>query len=558
MYCHCTIPAHKKELLMSPFLCYNYKVKKIKSQKIIVCLFLLLTTFFYGGFVYAEKTDLIALFYININKSTALSGYTINAFDESVKISLPPGALNDASGVEIKEISEEMEMPWQVDKISKIFQFELKNKTAYDAKNPLGVQLSYDQATNNYKQIFYYDKNYNSWRPLPSKDYPDKLFVRAQISLPFARVAIFDYPDILTSGKASWYAHKKGNFAASPDFPKGSKLRVYNTQNNKFIDVEINDYGPERNLHPDRVIDLEKNAFSKLARTGAGTINVKVEPLYIAPQEGKILGVADSGATAKPAVAAKSAVVVDEETGEAVFEKNSTSTLPLASLTKLVAIKVFLDTRPSLDKTVAYSVNDEEYNYQYVGNKWESARLKINDGDTLTVQDLIYSSLVGSSNNTIETLARVSGLSRNDFIGKMNEAATGWGAFSTRFVEPTGLSPANVSSAADYAIITKEVFKNPIIEKTSAAKEYKFYTFSADNAKKKHNIKNTNSLIAADRLKIAGSKTGYLDEAGYCLMTRVKASGGNIIAVIMGAPTKAASVAEMEELLRYGIKKIND
>ena len=127
-------------------------------------------------------------------------------------------------------------------------------------------------------------------------------------------------------------------------------------------------------------------------------------------------------------------------------------------------MKVFLDTKPSLNNVVTYSVKDEEYNYEYC-KKWESARLKVDDGDTLTIEDLIYSSLVGSANNSIETLVRVSGMNRNDFIKKMNETVRLWGANSTSFEEPTGLSPNNVSSASDYAIITKEVFKHPIIQK---------------------------------------------------------------------------------------------
>lgn len=521
--------------------------------KKILLVFLL--SFTVGGFVFADNgiKKVNPEYAIRLDKATIAKGYTVNAFKNNIKLSLVPGILSEATGVKIIKLNEEMEMPWQLDRISGIYQFEFNNKSAYDNSKPFYIQLSYDKATNNYKQVFFYDKNYGAWRPLPTKDFPDEKFVRSLIHLPFARIAVFNNPDILTVGKASWYGYKGGNYAASPDFPKGSRLRVFNTGNGKFVDVKINDYGPERNLHPDRVVDLDKMAFKRIAPLGAGIIDVKVEPLYIAPKNNRTLGIASTGAPSQPILSAKAGIVINEKTGKVIFEKNATTTMPLASLTKLVAIKVFLDTRPSLNRVVAYSVKDEEHNYKYV-NKWESSRLRVNDGDTMTVENLIYSSLVGSTNNTIETLARVSGMPRDNFISKMNSAVKGWGASSTHFIEPTGLSPQNVSSAADYAKITKEVFKNPLIQKVSVTKKYEFYTI---NTKKRHLIRNTNKIIAMNSFNITGSKTGYLDEAGYCLMTRVKSrTGEQIIVVTLGAPNRDASFKETEELVRYGLRKL--
>jgi D-alanyl-D-alanine carboxypeptidase len=216
-----------------------------------------------------------------------------------------------------------------------------------------------------------------------------------------------------------------------------------------------------------------------------------------------------------------------------------------------VAIKVFLDTRPTLNSQVAYSVKDEEYNYEYV-NKWESARLKLEDGDTLTIEDLLYAALVGSANNAIETLVRVSGFKRDEFIEKMNQEVIDWGATTTHFIEPTGLSPENVSSALDYAIITKEVYTNPIIQKASTMYQYKFTTI---NTKKAHTITNTDKLLQISNLNITGSKTGYLNEAQYCLMVRAKNnSGKQVIAVTMGVSSRENSFNETEQLLKYALK----
>jgi len=533
-----------------------------KNYKIRERIILLLSLFILSGFILvplansgtAQDNDITFInpqYHIYLDKQTINKGYTVSAFNNSIKLSLVPGVLNNSTKIEVVEINEEMDMPWQFERISKIYQFEFLNKEAYDSHKPFYIQLSYNQPSNYYKQVFFYDKNYFTWRPLPTKDFPNELFIRSLIHLPFARIAVFSFPDILTVGRASWYKYKGGNYAASPDFPKGSRLRVYN-EDNKFVDVTINDYGPDRNLHPDRAIDLDKVAFARLAPLWQGMANIRIEPLYIAPESGRVLGISETGATIEPKILSKSAVVINQETEEILWEKNATTTLPLASLTKLIAIKTFLDTKPSLNRVVSYSSQDEEYNYQYC-QKWESARLRVNDGDTMTIENLLYSSLVGSANNAIESLVRVSGLSRDDFIKTMNQKVKQWGATSTYLVEPTGLSPENVSSALDYAIITKNILSHPIIEKASTMNEYKFSTI---NTAKPHRIKNTNQLISTNHFNITGSKTGYLDEAGYCLMTRVK-TGNNkqIIAVTLGAETRDISFFETEELLKYGTRK---
>lgn len=519
----------------------------MKKVVFIISIFLL-------GFnvVLAQDVDDINEYYsINLDKETIAKGYTVAAFDNELKLSLVPGILGSSTDVQIVKLKEKMPDPWNLDRVSNIYQFEFKNKAAYDNHTPFYIQFSYTEQTGDYKKVFFYDKNYNTWRPLPTKDFPQENFVRSLIHLPFARIAVFSYPHVMTSGKASWYAYKGGNFAASPDFPKGSKLRVYNKENGKFVDVIINDFGPERNLHPDRVIDLDKVAFGRIASLGEGIIDVYVEPLYIEKKNRLELGIGDEGVGPDPDITLGSAIIIEEENGKELWGKNATSTRPLASLTKMVAIKVFLDTRPTLNREVIYSDRDAEYNYEYC-KPWESAKLSLQEGEKVTIEDLVYASLVGSTNNTIETLVRASGLSRSQFVEKMNLSVKEWGASSTHFVEPTGLSPENVSSAKDYAIITKEVLTNPIIQKASAMDKYSFVTL---NTKKTYRVSNTNKLIFTGLYNINGSKTGYLDEAGYCLMTRVQSPlGNNFIVVTMGADSRQSSFMETERLIKYGLR----
>lgn len=492
---------------------------------------------------------------INLDKETIAKGYTVGGFNDYIKLSLVPGILDDQTRVEMAELKEVIDLPWEADKISKIIQFEFVNKAAYDNKKPFYIQLNYDNNNSNYKQVMYFDKGCGCWRPLPTIDYPEKGYVRSLIHLPYARVAVFSLPSVIVKGDASWYKYKNGDFAASPDFPKGSKIKVTNNDNNKSVVVTINDYGPDRKLHPNRVLDLDKVAFSKIASLGAGVVNITISPTSIAA--GNLynnVGNYEKRFYTEPKFNVKSAVVIDEGSGSVIWEKNSASTSPLASLTKIVAIKTFLDTRPTLSTVVAYSKQDEEYNYQYC-KPWESSKLTISDGETLTIENLVYTSLVGSTNNTIESLVRVSGMSRNNFIDLMNKNVASWGASSTHFVEPTGLSPENVSSPLDYAIIAREVLKNPIIQKTSTMDKYKFTTI---NKKTDHTIKNTNKLIELNRYNITGSKTGYLNEAGYCLMTRAEKNGKSIISVSFGASSYSQSLQTISDLINYGLRKLND
>jgi len=478
--------------------------------------------------------------------------FELTAFEGGFGISFVRDASIRYGSAKLSEINEPAGLAWQLEKISKIYQFEITDGTGKAVAGRYKLRLNYKKNSNGLKSVFYFDKKAALWKKLPSSDDAAKNMITADVSLGYARVAVFQNEGILTVGKASWYSHRGGLFAASPDYPKGARLKVVNLENSKSVIVEINDFGPDRSLHPDRVIDLDKVAFKKIARTGQGTIRVRIVPLDAKIKAAQMF-LADRYST-NIVTRAKSALVIDSKTGGILYTKNASSSLPIASLTKIVAAKVFLDTRPSLDRVVSYSVADEEKNYKYA-NKWEIARLRLGDGDTLTISDLLYSALLGSANNAVESLVRVSGLERGDFIGRMNAYASAVGATATSFEEPTGLSPKNVSSASDYAIMTSRILEHPIMEKVSKMRSYTFYTI---NTKKRHYITNSNSLITVGNLKITGSKTGYLDEAGYCLMTKARSSDGDeIIAVTLGSPDKASSFNETKNLLYYGFRQIN-
>lgn len=546
----------------------NLNISKLKlycrDQKFLFPTIIIIILFFLGK---VSAQDLVNKEYqIKINKETIIKGYTAESFEKKIKLSLVPGTLKEATALHFIELHEGLPGNASSTLISEIYQYEFLNKQSYNNHKPFYIQLSYAKSDDFFKQVYFFDKTINGWRPLPTVDYPKENFVRSLIHLPFARIAVFSDHKKLTVGQASWYAHKPGNFAASPDFSKGTWLRVTNQANKRFIDVEVNDFGPDRKIHPERVVDLEKNAFMQIAELGDGVVKVAIQEIekknVVVKKTAQVLGIKTDSASEKmekkidknktPEITSKSGIIINQKNGEIIWEKNSSQVLPLASLTKIVAISTFLESDIGLDTVVTYSVQDENYNYQYA-EKSLISRLKVDEGDTMTVRDLIYSALVGSANNAVESLVRVSGLSRNNFISRMNQKAENWGAKSTKFFEPTGLDPRNVSSSLDYAIISRAVLKNSFIAKASILPKYVFATI---NTKIKHSIKNTDKIINSQVFNITGSKTGYLDEAGFCLMTSVEEDGNKVIVVTLGSATRATSFSETSELIEYGLSKL--
>ena len=544
-----------------------FKINFITNKKILASFlaFLLIAEFFMMAKA-AAAADVDGLIVKNLT-AAEVAGSAFGVFDNNLQMTIWPTAsstlpivdINNVSAnlpvIEFKQINSPLPEPWQLDRVSPIYQFDFK--TSLLARKE--ITLVYDKTldSNSYKKVFYYNRNNDTWLPLSTVDNVEDGSATVKTTLDFATLAVFAYPEIPINGQASWYKYKNGDFAASPDFPKGSKIRVYNLDNGRSIDVTINDYGPNRLLYPNRVIDLDKVAFKKIASSNAGLINVRIEPLDILPDtHNRVLGIGPDGASAgAPTISAKSALVIAENSGEILYQKNPDLQLPLASLSKLAAIKTFLeigDNRKQLSKIVKYSLKDEKMNYKYcaVG---ESARLKMKEGDKLSLLDLIASSLIGSTNNTVESLVRLSGLSRDNFIAKMNSNVSDWGATNTHFIEPTGLSPKNVSSVNDYAKIIKMAATDPIILSLSAKPTY---TFKNIGGVKSKTITNTNKLIDLYRYPISISKTGYLNEAGYCLAERVKTGDDNIMVITFNNQTRTSSFKDNEELMRYGLSQV--
>lgn len=475
-----------------------------------------------------------------------LRDQSIFAFN-AIEVGLPAGRISAATVVAVTELGAPLPAPSGLTMAGRAYRVTIPFETFSPGDYYLSLKSSGSSA---YKQVFYLDGS--AWKPLPTTENFLKGTVNTAVSRAAVTVAIFENSRLLVSGQASWYRYKGGLFAASPDFPAGTRLRVINLDTKKSVDVTVNDHGPDRRLHPTRVVDLDAVAFERIAPLGQGTARVAIQKIDAStplPAPAPVLTPAASALT----INAKSAVILNSADKKVLWSKEADKVVPLASLTKLVAVRTFLDTKPDLKKVVAYSVKDEQLNYKYVSPA-QSGALHLKDKDTVTIKDLVHASLIGSTNNTVETLVRISGLSRDAFIKKMNANAAAWGAKKTRFVEPTGLSPQNVTTASEYAIISREVFMSPII---ATATTMPSYTVKTINTKIAHSFKNTNLLARDAGAGLLGSKTGFINEAGNCLVTKwPTAQNKNIILVVLGASTRQASVDDTKSLLAFARQTI--
>jgi D-alanyl-D-alanine endopeptidase (penicillin-binding protein 7) len=237
-------------------------------------------------------------------------------------------------------------------------------------------------------------------------------------------------------------------------------------------------------------------------------------------------------------VYARHAVVIDPATDEILYEKNAAVTVPIASLSKLMTMLVFLEQKPDLDRWVDVTRAD------LLG----AGHTQLRNQEQLPLRDLLHMSLMCSDNVATRVLVRESGLSADDFLARMNRGAVELGLARTRFVEFTGLDERNVASAADCARLLRAAAAQPLIRDIMTTRTYEFRT-QYRNRGRMHFISNTNRLLYG-RYEILGGKTGFISEAGYCLATWVHTQGRDMIAVVLGAPTPATRFADVVRLVQ--------
>ncbi|MEW6407445.1 MAG: D-alanyl-D-alanine carboxypeptidase family protein [Patescibacteria group bacterium] len=239
---------------------------------------------------------------------------------------------------------------------------------------------------------------------------------------------------------------------------------------------------------------------------------------------------------------AKSAVVIDAKAKKILFEKEAHKKLPPASLTKIMTVLVALDSNIKLDQPIKISEKSQKMIERTVG---------LEKDEVVKVKDLIAGSLIASGNDAAQALVEaVSGSDISKFIDKMNERAAKLNLVNTHFENPTGLDSENqFSSAYDLAIIFSEAMKNLTFRELIAKKNYEIIAITPE---KTHKFETSNHLLRDDYPRVFGGKTGYTDNAGYCLINLAKDKNNNqIITVILGASLNEQHFQDTKALIDW-------
>ena len=255
-----------------------------------------------------------------------------------------------------------------------------------------------------------------------------------------------------------------------------------------------------------------------------------------APKTVQILS--NSGYSNQPQVNARAALVMDSQTGEVLYSKNSNAALPIASITKLMTAVVIADARLNMSEEITL----KQIDFAGAGGKNSSSTLRA--GDSMNRAEALLLALMKSENPAAAALARTFPGGRSAFIATMNAKAKSLGMSSAHYVESTGLDPHNIASARDLGILVSAAYQYGLIRQFSTTPSYDFnlgYRVLKSN--------NTNALVRNGGWNINISKTGFINEAGRCVVMETRVNNRPAIIVILGANSSATRWGDAKNIL---------
>ena len=232
------------------------------------------------------------------------------------------------------------------------------------------------------------------------------------------------------------------------------------------------------------------------------------------------------------------ALVVDEDTNEVLFSKNPKAVLPIASITKLMTALVVVDARQPLEEVLTITQEDVDT------EKHSPSRLAV--GTQLSRGEMLHLALMSSENRAANALGRHYPGGLGAAVAAMNRRAATLGMRDTKYVEPTGLSSANQSSAQDLAVLVKETHRQPLIRELSTSQEAQVTV-----GQRTMQFRNTNGLISNPEWEIGVQKTGYISEAGRCVVMQARLAGRKLILVLLDSAGKYSRFGDAERIRRW-------
>jgi len=239
----------------------------------------------------------------------------------------------------------------------------------------------------------------------------------------------------------------------------------------------------------------------------------------------------DDPLPARLALESSAAVVLDQDTGRVLYGKNAQSIAPIASITKLMTAMVVLDAELDMDEPITITHADAD--------ALRNTRSRLNEGATLRREELLRLALMSSENRAAAALSRAYPGGREAFIRAMNLKAQSLGLTGTRYADATGLSSSNVSTAEDLAALVRAAHTYPRIREFSTATSHEVVVGGRRLA-----YHNTNALVSNDNWDIGLSKTGFINEAGRCLVMQAVLAGRNVVIVLLDSWGKYARMTD--------------
>lgn len=237
------------------------------------------------------------------------------------------------------------------------------------------------------------------------------------------------------------------------------------------------------------------------------------------------------------ALRSTTAYVQDLETSTVIFAKNENVVRPIASISKLMTAVVVVDANLPMNEML--EITDEDVD----GLKHTTSRLRV--GTKLSRGDMLHLALMSSENRAANALGRHYPGGLPAFVAAMNAKAQALGMTSTRFIEPTGLSSDNVSSPHDLARLLRAASQRPLIHRYSTDTEY-----DVEVNNRTQTFRNTNLLVRKPDWDIKVSKTGYINEAGECLVMLARINGRDLAIVLLDSQGKLSRIGDAVRIRR--------
>lgn len=235
-----------------------------------------------------------------------------------------------------------------------------------------------------------------------------------------------------------------------------------------------------------------------------------------------------------------SAMVFDESTGQSLFAKNTDTVQPIASITKLMTAILVLEKKLPMDEEISIEAEDVD--------TLKGTRSRLAVGTVLTRREMLRLALMASENRAASALARTAPGGMAMFVAEMNRKARELGMLDTRFVEPTGLSSENVSTAKDLVHLVEAGNQYDLIRDFSTTPSHEV---EISETGRNLVFRNTNALVKSKSWDISLSKTGYINEAGRCLVMRTVIAGRDIIIVLLDSWGKNTRIGDANRVRKW-------